>query len=79
MITITKERTEMFFDEFAGRYLTPGEPDTKARFRAEYYENRTKDAEAREPSEPAYLNLSRTDLSIRDRAITSLGRFVRIG
>ena len=76
--TITKERTGMFYDEYAGRFASPAEPDAEARFRAEYYENRAKDADAQQPSEPAHISLSRSDLSARDRALTSLSRYIRM-
>lgn len=69
----------MFYDEYAGRYASPAEPDVEARFRAEYYENRSKDSDAQKPSEPTYVELSRADLSVRDRAMTSLSRYIHIG
>lgn len=69
----------MFYDEYAGRYASPAEPDAEARFRAEYYANLAKDAAATRPSAAARISLREPDLSVRDRALSSLGRFVRIG
>lgn len=67
----------MFYDEYTGRFAIPAEPDTKARFRAEYYENLRKDAEEAQPAEPTYIDLSQGDLNARENALTSPGRFVR--
>ena len=67
----------MFYDEYSGRFAIPAEPDSQARHRAEYYENLRKDAEEAKPAEPAYIDLSRNDINVRENALTSLGRFVR--
>ena len=64
----------MFYDDHAGRFGSPVHPDTKARFRAEYYQNRQPHSDGSEP-EPTHV--SGANMSIRERVASSIGRFVR--